>query len=93
MAATISASTASGSWTGITFDAMSAARTQENAPRLDDQRLDAFANTDWSELTQFVQLVATNYSIGFQPALVLVQHGLRALQNRSALPSSATYVP
>lgn len=90
MAATISAS---GTWTGITFDTTSAARTQENAPRLDDQRLDAFASTDWSELAQFIQLVATNYAIGYQPALVLVQHGLRAIQNRSALNSSDTYIP
>lgn len=92
MPATISAS---GTWTGITFDSTNAARTKANVPTLDSQRLDgiAQANAPWSELQQFIQLVATNYSIGWRHALVLVKQGLTAMLNRSDLPGTDTYIP
>lgn len=91
MPATISAA---GTWTtlSITGEVASAARPRPNTPVLEDiDFAPSLRDTDLNELVQFIQLVATNYTLSYHAARLLVQHALTALTNRES--PAATTIP
>lgn len=86
MAATISAS---GTWTGLTFNTTKAAQTRSNVPTINDVNLSAIADADYPELEQFITLFAAAHSIGWQRAKTLIHHLMTAANNRES-PNVAT---
>lgn len=80
MPATISSS---GTWTNVEFNTTDVAKTMANDARLSEISFyDSLRDTDFSELQQFIQLVANAYSIGFWAAAVLVDNALQIMRNR-----------
>jgi hypothetical protein len=89
MAATI---TASGTWTplGVDFRAMAkgpavaGGQPPPNVPHADSMQLEQLKNTDFPELTQFLQAMADGYGIGYQAAKALFHAIWTATINREA---------
>ncbi|MHA2313213.1 MAG: hypothetical protein ACXADF_17135 [Candidatus Thorarchaeota archaeon] len=85
MPATISSS---GTWTTVSFTTTDIEATDPNTTKMSDIDFSAsLRDTDLSELSQFIQLVATAYSIGFWPAVVLIDNALQIMRNRG-VPSN-----
>jgi hypothetical protein len=93
MAATISAT---GTWTVISFSTTDvgavAGNVDANVPRLSDiDFYGSLRDTDFSELEQFIQIVATAYGITNAAAHVLIQNALQIRQNRGMPSATAVY--
>lgn len=87
--ATISSS---GTWTTVSFATSdvgaSTGNVDPNQLKLSDiDFAGSLRDTDLSELSQFIQLVASAYSIQFWPALVLIENALQIMRNRG-VPAS-----
>ena len=89
MSATLSST---GTWSTITgLDTAAAAKTQQNVPAIGGLNFESLKvatgeGTIWSELDQFIQLVADGYAIGFWPAAQLVDIRLRAKLGQGNAP-------
>jgi len=94
MAATISAT---GTWTVIGFSTTNigavALNVDANVPLLEDiDFYNSLRDTNFAELDQFIQLVATAYGITNAAAHVLVQNALQIKQSRG-MPTATTVYP
>jgi len=93
MPATISAS---GTWTIINFSTSDvgavSGNVDANVPRLSNiDFYNSLRDTDFAELEQFIQLVATAYGITNAAAHVLVQNALQIRQHRGMPSATAVY--
>jgi hypothetical protein len=92
MAATISAS---GTWTGLTFNTTKAGLTRANVPTIENVDLAAIKDEDYPEAVQFISLFAAAHGIGWQPAKQLLLHIFTAIANRESpmVTTTRTYTP
>jgi hypothetical protein len=79
MAATL---TAAGTWTPLNVDFTKTPKTGPNLPTLSSMQLEQLKNVDLPELTQFTQLLADGYGIGYNAARALLRILVTAETNR-----------
>jgi len=87
MAATI---TASGTWTTLNVDLTGMVATGPNVPHADKMQFEQLKSQDFPEIVQFLQLMATNYGIGYQPAKALFDAIWHGIMNREAPTAQLT---
>lgn len=75
--------TDSGTWTTLNFPTTDIGPTDPNVPTLPELNVAGdLRDVDLSELTQFIQLAATAYSISFWSAATLIETALKILKHR-----------